>query len=103
MFAPNGSSVTDASGKYVGALTIGSDKTDRDVTLSVAINGIVKRTKVRVAGSRLSIQASPSAPTPSQSMTVTATLIDSAGSPIPEADVTLSGTVAGSARCQAGH
>lgn len=95
VFAPGGTSVTDASGKYVGTLTIGSDKTDRDVTLSVAINGIIKRTKVRVTGSRLSIQASPSAPTPSQSMTVAATLIDSAGNPIPEAGVTLSGTVPG--------
>ena len=95
VFAPGGTSVTDASGKYVGTLTIGSDKTDRDVTLSVAINGIIKRTKVRVTGSRLSIQASPSAPTPNQSMTVAATLIDSAGNPIPEADVTLSGTVPG--------
>lgn len=93
VFAPGGTSVTDASGKYVGTLTIGSDKTDRDVTLSVAINGIIKRTKVRVTGSRLSIQASPSAPIPSQSVTVAATLIDSAGNPIPEAGVTLSGTV----------
>ncbi|MFZ2393540.1 Ig-like domain-containing protein, partial [Rhodoferax sp.] len=95
VFAPGGTSVTDASGKYVGTLTIGSDKTDRDVTVSVAINGIIKRTKVRVTGSRLSIQASPSAPTPNHSMTVAATLIDSAGNPIPEADVTLSGTVPG--------
>ena len=95
IFTPSGSSVTDATGKYVGALAIGSDKADRDVTLSVTINGIVKRTKVRVTGSRITIQASPSAPTPSQSITVTATLIDSAGSPIFGADITLSGTVPG--------
>jgi len=95
VFTPGGTSVTDASGKYAGTLTIGGDKTDRDITLSVAINGIIKRTKVRVTGSRLSIQASPSAPTPSQSMTVSATLIDAAGVPMPDVDVTLSGTVPG--------
>lgn len=95
VFTPGGTSVTDSSGKYVGILTIGSDKTDRDVTLSVAINSIIKRTKVRVTGSRLSIQASPSAPAPSQSMTVAATLIDSAGNAIPDAVVTLGGNVPG--------
>jgi len=95
IFSPIGSTVTDASGVYTGTLTIGGDKTDRDVTLSVVISGITKRTKVRIEGSRLSIQASPSAPSPSQSMTVTATLIDSAGNPIPDAEITLSGTVPG--------
>jgi len=95
VFTPSGTSVTDAFGKYVGTLTIGSDQSDRDVTLSVAINGITKRTKVRVTGSRLSVQASPSAPTPNQSVTVTATLTDSAGNPISGADVTLDGTVPG--------
>ncbi len=95
IFTPGSNAVTDASGTYTGTLTIGSDKSDRDVTLSVTVNGITKRTIVRVAGSRLSIQALPSAPAPSQSVTVTATLVDSTGSPIPNVDVTLDGTVPG--------
>ena len=95
VFTPGSSAVTDSSGTYTGNLTIGSDKSDRDVTLTIAVNGIIKQTTVRVAGSRLSIQADPSAPTPNQSVKVTATLVDSTGSPIPNVDVALDGTVPG--------
>jgi Bacterial Ig-like domain (group 1)/Invasin, domain 3 len=92
IFTPSGSSATSSSGVYSGSLSGGSDKTDRDITLTVTINGIIKRTKVRVEGSRLSIQAAPLAPVPGQSVTFTATLLDSSGNPIVGADVALTGS-----------
>lgn len=94
VFAP-GSKVTDASGSYTGVLSIGGDKADRTVTATVTINGIVKRTSVRVVGSRLSIQATPGFPSPGQAITISATLLDVAGNPIPDVPVTLAGSLPG--------
>ena len=71
VFTPSTGLVTDASGLYLGNLSIGGDKSDRDVTLSVRINGITKKTSVRVVGSKLTLQAVPSTPAPGQSVVVT--------------------------------
>ncbi len=94
IFTPGSSAQTDSSGSYKGDLTIGSDKSNRDITLTVTMNGIVKRTTVKVTGSHLSIQAAPSAPTPGQAVLVTATLLDSAGVPIADAVITFGGDLA---------
>ncbi|MGE0498436.1 MAG: Ig-like domain-containing protein [Ramlibacter sp.] len=93
VFTPTAGSKTDASGVYAGVLTIGGDKSDRDVTLAVTINGIVKKTSVRVSGSKLSLSASPSAPSPGQVGTVTAVLVDASSNPIRGVSVALGGNV----------
>jgi hypothetical protein len=93
VFTPSGGSVTDSAGTYVGSVSIGSDKTDRDITLAVTINGVTKQTAVRVGGSRLTLQAVPPSPTPGQIVALTVALVDSSGNPIPNVSVKLGGTV----------
>jgi hypothetical protein len=87
--------VTSTTGTYTGNIGIGGDKSDRDITVTVTINGLVKKTAVRVAGTKLITQATPSVPTPGQASSVSVTLQDSAGTPIAGVPVTLGGTVAG--------
>jgi hypothetical protein len=95
VFIPSGSSLTDSSGTYLGTVSSGADKTDRDITVAVTINAITKQTAVRVAGSRLTLQAVPPSPAPGQSVALTVALVDSSGNPIPNATVKLGGTIAG--------
>jgi hypothetical protein len=85
--------VTSASGTFTGNVGIGSDKSDRDITVTVTVNGIVKKTAVRVAGSKLVTAVSPSAPAPGQATTLTVTLQDSGGNAIAGVPVTLGGTI----------
>ncbi|MGZ8980864.1 MAG: hypothetical protein ACXW2D_08935 [Burkholderiaceae bacterium] len=94
VFIPSGA-VTDASGTLTGTVGTGGDKTDRDVTVTVSINDITKRVSIRVSGSKLTLAASPSAPTPGQNVQLTATLQDSGGNPIAGQVITFGGTVTG--------
>lgn len=91
VFIPSGSA-TDSSGTLSGTVGIGGDKTDRDVTVTVTINGITKRIVVRVSGSKLTLSATTSAPTPGQVVTLTATLVDSGGNPIAGQTVNVDGS-----------
>nr|WP_315238759.1 hypothetical protein [uncultured Albidiferax sp.] len=94
VFTPSGTTaVTDATGTYTGSVSIGADKSDRDVTISVTVNGIVKQTVIRIIGSKLTLQASNSNPAPGATVTLTATLLDYANLPIAGGSVTLSGSV----------
>ena len=95
IFTPAGGSITDATGSYTGSLKIGGDKSDRVITLTVTVNGIVKRTSVSVVGSHLVIQAAPSTASPGQAVAVIATLLDSAGVAVPSAAITFGGDVIG--------
>lgn len=95
VFIPNGGTTTDIRGTYTGNVFIGSDKSNRTITLTVTINGIVRRTSVQVIGSRLTLQAQPSTLAPSQTGTVSVLLQDSSLNPIAAATVTLAGTLPG--------
>ena len=90
VFVPSGT-VTDAAGTLTGTIGTGGDKTDRDVTVTVGINGITKRVVVRVSGSKLNLTASTSSPSPGQNVTLTATLLDSGGNPISGQAVNIDG------------
>ncbi len=93
VFTPTAGAVTDAAGTYSGSVSNGADKSDRDITVSVTVNGIQKQTSLRVSGSKLTLQADPANPLPGQSVNLTATLLDSSGNPIAGAPINLSGTV----------
>lgn len=95
VFTPAGGSATDSSGTFQGNLTIGADKSNRDITLAVTVNKITKQTSVRVTGSKLTLQAVPATPSPGQTVTLNATLLDSSGNAIPAATIKLGGTVPG--------
>jgi hypothetical protein len=92
VFVPSGA-VTDSSGTLTGVIQTGGDKTDRDMTVTVTINGITKRVTVRVSGSKLTMAAAPAAPTPGQNVQLTATLVDSGGNPISGQVITFGGNI----------
>ena len=87
--------VTDATGAVTGTIQTGGDKTDRDITVSVTVNGVTKRTSVRVSGSKLTLAATPAAPVPGQNVTLTATLLDAGGTGISGKVITLGGNLPG--------
>ena len=93
VFIPAGGPTTNTQGTYVGNIFIGSDKANRTITVTVTINGIVRRTSVQVVGSKLTLQAQPSTLAPGQPATVSALLVDSSLNAIQNATITLSGTV----------
>lgn len=95
VFIPTSGSTTDIQGTYLGNVLIGSDKSNRTITITVTINAIVKRTSVQVTGSKLTLQAQPSTLAPSQTGTISALLQDSSLNPIGGITITLSGTVPG--------
>lgn len=95
VFIPSGGTTTNTQGTYTGNVFIGSDKSNRTITVTVTINGIVRRTSVQVIGSKLTIQAQPSTLAPSQPGTISAVLQDSSLNPISGATITLAGTVPG--------
>jgi hypothetical protein len=94
VFVP-GSTTTDATGTFTGTVNAGADKTDRDITVSITINGITKRVTVHVGGSKLVLAANPSTVQPGQQVTLTANLKDSGANPIVGQTVTFSSTTAG--------
>jgi hypothetical protein len=96
VFIPSGgATTTNVQGTYTGNVFIGSDKSNRTITVTVTINGIVRRTSVQVIGSKLTIQSQPSTFAPGQAGTISVLLQDSSLNPIAGATITLSGTVPG--------
>lgn len=95
VFIPSGGSTTNAQGTYTGNVSIGADKSNRTITISVTINGIVRRTSVQVIGSKLTVQAQPSTLAPGQAGTVSALLQDSSLNPIAGSTITLTGSLPG--------
>lgn len=95
VFIPAGNATTNAQGTYTGNVSIGADKSNRTITVTVTINGIVRRTSVQVIGSKLTLQAQPSTLAPGQAATVSALLQDSSLNPIVGSTITLTGSVPG--------
>jgi hypothetical protein len=92
VFTP-GSTITDSAGQFTGQIGIGGDKSNRQVLVTAVINGLTKQTSLLVTGTQLKIQASPAAPSPGQSATVTVTALDAASNPIANVPITLGGTI----------
>lgn len=92
-FTPTTGAVTDAAGTYSGTVGHGADKSDRDITVTVTVNGVKKQIVLRVTGSKLTVTANPTNPLPGGAVTLTATLVDASGNAIADAPVALSGTV----------
>jgi hypothetical protein len=95
VFIPTSGATTNTQGTYTGNVSIGSDKSNRTITITVTINGIVRRTSLQVIGSKLTVQAQPSTLAPGQTGTVTALLQDASLNPIAGTSITLSGSVPG--------
>lgn len=93
VFTPSGAPSTDDTGSYSGRISFGADKSNRVITIVVTVNGIVKSTSIRVVGSKLTLAASPSTPSPNQAVNLSATLVDVSGNPIIGAPIVLSGNI----------
>lgn len=91
VFSAN-TSTTDASGKFVGNITIGGNKSDRTITATIKVNNLTKVASIRVVGSKISFSTVPATPVPGQSVTLNISTSDSAGNPIPDVTIALNGT-----------
>lgn len=83
--------VTGANGVFSGKIVIGSDKSNRLIPYTVKSGSITKTGNLTVAGIAVAATAVPSAPAPSQAVTLTASVRDVAGNAVPGVEVSLSG------------
>ncbi len=100
VYVPGGT-VTNAQGEFTGTIGLGSDKTDRTVTVTTTVNGIVKQTTFQIAGTQLELTLSPPVLTPGGTATVTARLTDSAGTAITGKAISFTGDITSLAGRQA--
>jgi Bacterial Ig-like domain (group 1) len=89
------SSTTDTSGKAEGQISIGSDKSNRQVTVSVTVNNRTKQTSFQVTGTKVTLTVTPAVIPPGAAATATIRVTDAASVAIPNAEVSLSGTLFG--------
>jgi hypothetical protein len=100
IYTPTGTT-TDDSGKLEGQIGIGSDKSDRQVTASVTVNGKTKQTSFQVTGTKINLTITPAVIPQSSSATATVRVTDASSVAIPNKAVTFSGTLFGAAQLQA--
>jgi hypothetical protein len=90
--------VTDGGGAFSGAITTPVNKANRVINVAVTVGavngvgGITKNLVLPVVGSRLSITPVPGAPNIGESTLFNLSLLDAAGTGIPNADLTVSGS-----------
>lgn len=92
IYTPGGT-VTDANGLYTGTVGFGADKSDRTITITTTVNGLVKKISLQVAGSQLALVSTPSVLSQSQTATFTARLTDFASQPITGAPLAFDGDI----------
>ncbi len=92
-FGASSGNTTGADGAYRGNITIGSDKSNREVFVTALINNISRTTSIQVVGSKIVLATLPSSPSPGQIGTITAVVTDFASNPIPGVAITFSGTL----------
>lgn len=96
VYTPGGT-VTNNQGRYTGEIGIGSDKSNRQVTVTAKVNGIVKQTSLQITGSQLELTVIPTVLAPGAASSVSARLTDATGQPIPGKVVTFSGDITAAA------
>lgn len=99
IYTPTGTA-TDENGKLEGQIGIGSEKSDRQVTATVTVNGKSKQTSFQVTGTKVSLTITPAVIAPGSSATATVRVIDAASVAISGKPVTFSGSLFGSAQLQ---
>ncbi|MBE7940019.1 MULTISPECIES: Ig-like domain-containing protein [Ramlibacter] len=93
IYTPGGT-VTDANGLYTGTVGFGADKSDRTITITTTVNGLVKKITLQVSGSQLALVTNPSLPSTNQSGTFTARLTDASTQPIAGVTLTITSDIA---------
>jgi hypothetical protein len=84
---------TEKNGQTTGAITIGADKSNRTITVTIGVSGQTVTASVPVVGAAISLNPVPAAPTPGAPMRVDIKVTDSNGTGIPGVQVQLSGTL----------
>lgn len=84
---------TDTTGQASGNISIGGNKTNRNITATINVGGQTGSAVVAVTGSQISLTPIPSTPSPGASVQVAVKAIDANGSGISGAIVQLGGTL----------
>lgn len=84
---------TDATGKVSGVISIGGDKTNRNIGVSITVGGQTKSDVVSVTGSQLTVSATPAIPSPGSVVNLSIKVIDVNNAGIPNAVVKLAGSL----------
>lgn len=92
VFTP-GSPTTDASGQVKGTITIGGDKSNRQITAQVTVGGKTSSVVIPVVGSKLALTPVPATVAPGGNVTVTVKATDSNDNAIANVPVKLAGTL----------
>lgn len=92
VFTP-GVSTTGADGRANGTITIGGNKTNRNITANIRLGSLTATAVVPVTGGRITVSPVPGTPAPGQSVRLDVTVVDSTGAAVPNTDVVFSGTL----------
>lgn len=87
------SATTDQSGKWSASVSAGGNQSNRQIVLTVTINGISKQTSIQVVGAQLDVSTTPAVLAPGGSANLVARLTDATGSPVKNATVAFSGDI----------
>ena len=85
--------VSDGSGKALGTVSIGDNKSNRDITATIKMGGKTTMAVIPVTGSQVSVFLVPAAPVPGGSAKISVKLTDVNGAGIAQAPVQLSGSL----------
>lgn len=84
---------TDASGQASGTITIGADRSNREITASIRLGSERATAVVQVIGSEITLTPVPATPAPGSAVRVEIRVRDANGAGVPNAQVELSGTL----------
>jgi hypothetical protein len=82
---------TTTTGQIVGTVGIGSDRSNRTITVRAVSGSIAREAAIRVIGTRITATALPAVLAPGQAGTVQYNVVDSAGSPLTATQVSITG------------
>ncbi len=85
--------VTDSSGKVVGKISTGANKSNRAINLSMTMGDKAKTDKISVTGSKISLSTVPAAPAPGAQVRLAIKVVDVNGVGIAGVPVTLGGSL----------
>ncbi len=86
-------SISDAAGKSTGKISIGDNKSNREIVATIAAGGQTTKAVLPVTGSQIALSLVPAAPAPGASVKVSVKVTDVNGSGIPKTAVKLSGSL----------
>lgn len=92
VYTPAGT-VTDTKGQTTGAISIGANKANRNITATITVNGQTAKAVIAVTGSAISLTPVPATPAPGGSTRIDIKVTDATGAGVPNVPVTLSGSL----------